>query len=312
MEHQDVTDLVQLLEPEVLGDIITFNGDGIIITDEFGLITLVNPALMNMTGFTLDDFIGNTPNIMNSGTQPKQFFTDLFEVLHTEGHWHGEIWNKKKNGELILMEETITVIRDEFGHIIHYVAIIRDNTEIRSMEDKLKEMAFRDPLTNLYNRRYFFEYFDQQIKDYNRNERPFALMVIDLDNFSDVNNTYGHDFGDNLLVKISERLTHTFKRQVDVVARHGGDEFVVLLPDIGEKKDDIYDNCEILCKKLIKSLSQPYNINGYSIKSTASIGVGYCINNCDDINDVISQADSSMYKGKRTGKNTYKIYPIIS
>jgi diguanylate cyclase (GGDEF)-like protein/PAS domain S-box-containing protein len=307
----NLLETLQQLDVEVLFGIIANNGDGILITDANKKIIAANEALARQTGYSLTEMEGSNPSMFSSGKHDAAFYQHLMDNLHADGIWHGEFINKKKNGVLYYACETISVIRNGDGDITHYVSISRDNTKVREAEIELKNLAFRDPLTGLYNRRYFFEYLETQINHLHRTGTSYAVLIMDLDDFSEINNTYGHSVGDELLISISSRLNNIFNRKSDVVARMGGDEFIAILTDIGKTPEEMYAVCESFSKRLIRSLSQPHKLGDSVIKASSSIGLAYVGSTHQDVKEIVRQADNAMYRGKKAGKNTYKIYPVL-
>lgn len=310
MCYENMIETLKQLNVDVLYDIIACNGDGILVCDQNQHIVIANPAVCKMTGYELHELIGQPYSLLDSDNHDELFYQDMFENLYFDGTWHGELWNRKRDGSVFPVCQTVSVIHNKDGSISHHVFIIRDNTKLKQYEQQLQDLAFRDPLTNLYNRRFFFEHVTSQLSQFARTNTSFAVFVIDLDNFSTINNTYGHEFGDKLLVSISARLSKIFSRKSDTVARLGGDEFVAVISNLGSTEEEVSAVCEKISKKIINSLAQPHRLDEIVTKESASIGVVYTIDNCIDIAELISQADTAMYEGKYSGKNTYKIYPV--
>lgn len=278
--------------------------EGILITDLNSRIIDVNPTFCEITGYSSEEIIGNKPSMLSSGKQSPLFYQNLWTALLDQGYWHGEIWNRRKNGELFPEILTITALKNEKDEATHYVAIFTDISEIKSQQKQLEVLAYYDPLTHLPNRTLFADRFSMAAMQSKRNNSLLAICFLDLDDFKPVNDKYGHETGDTLLVAVSERITSTL-RESDSISRQGGDEFILLLGDVYNKLQ-----IEKLLDRLLFCISQPYQIDGKSIYISVTAGVTVYPSDNSDIDTLIRHADQAMYKAKLEGKRGYNFYNI--
>ncbi|WP_163559772.1 EAL domain-containing protein [Halomonas sp. NO4] len=276
--------------------------EGIIITDAENRIEFVNPAFTHMTGFTLEEAVGRTPQILSSGRHDAAFYRQMWETLQRCGYWRGEIWNRRKSGELYLELLTITAITDDDGQITHYAALFNDITHIRENEERVRRLAYYDALTGLPNRRLLEDRLELAIRHAHRNQTRLAVIFLDLDHFKQVNDTLGHATGDELLMLLAERL-QTRLREDDTLARLGGDEFLVLLPDLDE-----IDEVTRIARRLIEAVSEPSQIGQHSFRVGASLGISLYPDDADSAEALIHEADVAMYRAKQEGRNAYRFY----
>lgn len=276
--------------------------DGISITDTDGTIIDVNPAFCRITGYRREEIIGKNPSILNSGKQDREFYAEMWQTLDKEGNWQGEVWNRKKNGEVYAEHLSISSLKDEHGHVTHYVGTFADITENLEQQKKLDMMANYDVLTQLPNRALLVDRFAQAIAHCKRSETDLAVCFLDIDNFQPVNDNLGHDVGDQLLIKVAERIKENI-REEDTISRHGGDEFVVLLGNVHTTSQ-----CEQLLERIVYSISQPFLIDEHTINISASLGVTLYPNDDADIDTLIRHADQAMYQVKLAGKNNYLMF----
>lgn len=275
--------------------------EGIIITDAKGRIEFVNPAFVHMTGYTLEEAVGRTPAMLSSGRQDAAFYRQMWTTLHADGYWRGEIWNRHKSGALYLELLTITAIHDERGTITHYAALFRDITHIRENEERIKRLAYYDPLTGLPNRRLLADRLDLAVRHAHRQQHRLAIIFLDLDHFKQVNDTLGHAAGDELLLKVSDRL-RSYLREDDTLARLSGDEFIVVL-HITE-----LDDVTRVARRLIDSVSAPLDIEGQVFRVGCSIGISFYPEDATSAQGLIRCADTAMYQAKQEGRNTYRLF----
>ncbi|OOZ14242.1 hypothetical protein BOW25_01860 [Solemya velum gill symbiont] len=205
--------------------------EAMLVTDSQGDILRVNDAFTKVTGYSREEVIGKNPNILQSGRHSADFYHDMWERINQDGCWQGEIWDRRKNGEVYPKWATITSVSDKNGQVSNYVSIFSDISSVKKAQDQILELAYYDPLTGLPNRRRLVEYLERAMVESKRSNMFGALMFIDLDNFKIINDTLGHEQGDVLLKEVANRLT-TALREVDIVARLGGDEFVVILHEL--------------------------------------------------------------------------------
>ncbi|WP_075879415.1 EAL domain-containing protein [Vreelandella massiliensis] len=276
--------------------------EGIVITDPATRIEFINPAFTHMTGYALEDVAGKTPRILSSGRQDDAFYQQMWETLKAHGYWRGEVWNRKKTGELYLELLTITAITDDNGETQHYAGLFTDITHIRENEQQVRHLAYYDVLTRLPNRRLLEDRITLAIRHAHRSKEQLAVVFIDLDHFKQVNDTLGHAVGDDLLLQVSERMQNNL-REDDTLARLGGDEFIALLPGIS-------DFAEVTCiaQRLIDTVSAPYCINNHTFRIGCSLGVSVYPDDGDTPETLIQNADAAMYRAKKEGRNTYRLY----
>lgn len=276
--------------------------EAIMLTDIKGIIVDVNPAFTDITGYARSDVLGKNPSILNSGKHGPEFYMNLWQKIHSEGFWQGEISNCRKNGEIYIELLTISSLKDENGNVLYYLGMFSDVTESKQQQDKLKFMAHYDELTQLPNRSLFADRFFQAVLHSKRNGTLLAICFLDLDNFKPVNDQYGHETGDLLLIEVAKRIRAEL-REEDTVSRQGGDEFALLFKDLMS-----IEECGPLLTRLHHSLAQPYLINGHQLTIGASSGVTVYPSDNSDIDTLLRHADQAMYKAKLAGKNRYQIF----
>ncbi len=281
--------------------------EAMVVTDANGIILRVNQAFTLLTGFSPEEAVGKTPSINRSGHHTTAFYSSMWECVLQNGGWHGEILNRKKNGDIYPAWLTITAVNDEFNATTHYIGSFTDITERKQAEEEIKHLAFYDPLTGLPNRRLLLDRLKHTIATSARTARHGALLFIDLDNFKTLNDTRGHDIGDQLLQQVAQRLSACV-REVDTVARLGGDEFVVMLEELGEKLTDAAAQAEAVGEKILAALNHPYELGPSSCHSTPSIGVTLFAKHQGTLEDLLKRADLAMYQAKAAGRNTLRFF----
>jgi diguanylate cyclase (GGDEF)-like protein/PAS domain S-box-containing protein len=274
----------------------------IMITDHNGLIRRVNPAFTQMTGYTETEVIGCTPRILNSGRQDEAFYKNMWESLTVQGCWEGELWNRRKDGVIFPVAQTVTTIRDEQASAVGYVSLLTDLTQKKRDEDEIAYRANYDPLTGLPNRNLLAERLMQALKQGRRENTRSAVMFIDLDFFKQVNDTLGHAVGDRLLQLVADRM-RVCVRETDTIARLGGDEFVILLTDI-----DAAAPASIVAEKLIAQMVEAFVIEGNEIHIGASVGITICPDDGVDVDTLFRNADLAMYRAKSKGRNNAQFF----
>lgn len=284
--------------------------EGMLITDAAGIILRVNKAFTNITGFLAIDAIGHTPKLLSSGRHDMAYYRDMWEQINSTGSWEGEIWNKRKNGEIFPEYLTITSVKDDNGIVTHYVGTFNDITADKLAADEIKLLAFYDHLTGLPNRRLLTDRISHALASSKRDGRQGALLFIDLDNFKALNDTLGHDIGDMLLKQVAQRLLSCV-REGDTVARLGGDEFVVMLEDMNACTEEAAAQTESAAGNILKALNQPYQLAGHEIHSTPSIGATLFGNVRISIDELFKQADIAMYQSKKAGRNTLRFFDPV-
>jgi diguanylate cyclase (GGDEF)-like protein/PAS domain S-box-containing protein len=281
--------------------------ESMIITDANGVILRVNKAFIDTTGYTAEEAVGQTPRLLKSGRHNADFYREMWETIHRTGKWRGEVWDRRKNGEVYPKLLSISAVKKKDGAITHYVGSHIDITERKVAEDEIKMLAFYDPLTHLPNRRLLLDRLKQALASSARSGRGGALLFIDLDNFKTLNDTLGHNIGDILLQEVAQRL-ESCVREGDTVARLGGDEFVVMLEDLSEKEIEAAAQTEAIGEKILASLIRPYQLASHDYRCTSSIGATLFNDYHQSIDELLKQADIAMYQAKNSGRNALRFF----
>ncbi|MFU8788465.1 MAG: putative bifunctional diguanylate cyclase/phosphodiesterase [Methylobacter sp.] len=277
--------------------------DAILVTDANKVILNVNRAFTQMTGYSADEVIGQKPCILSSGLHDKDFYAAVWESINRTGSWRGELWNRRKNGELYPEWIIITAVKDDTGKVKHYVASFYDITARKADEDEIRRLAFYDPLTQLPNRRLLQERLKHSIDVERREGRRLAVLMLDLDRFKAVNDSFGHLAGDELLQHVAARILARL-RDVDMLSRLGGDEFVVLLEDIAHTED-----AARVADEIIAALSHPFQLSQCSdVQIGTSIGISLYPEHGDSCDNLLSSADTALYQAKEQGRGCYAYF----
>ena len=304
---QDIT-MRKQAEAELRVAAIAFESqEGIIVTDASRQILRVNRAFTKITGYSAEEVAGKNPSLLSSGRQDAKFYAAMWDCINLTGTWQGEIWDRRRDGEIYPEYLTITAVKDTNGIISNYVATMTDITVSKKAAEEIKYLAFYDSLTGLPNRRYLMDRLQHALAASARSGRDGALLYLDLDDFKTLNDSHGHDFGDMLLQQIAERLTACV-REVDTVARLGGDEFVVMLEDLSEHSLETAAQAKTIGNKILSSLSQSYQLGHYEYLSTTSIGITLFNDHGRNIDELLKQADIAMYQAKKSGRNTLRFF----
>ncbi|TAN47524.1 MAG: EAL domain-containing protein [Methylococcaceae bacterium] len=297
---QDITERKHTEEALKIASVIyNTSSEAMLVSDANNHIVAVNPAFTKITGYTPAEVIGKNPNILNSGRHDKNFYHKMWRALEVTGSWHGEIWNRRKDGSLYAEWLSINTIYDAAGAVHQRIALISDITEKKKTDELIWRQANFDPLTNLPNRRSFREKLELALKKSHRDGIPLALFFIDLDNFKAVNDALGHDIGDQLLVDAAHRLVKCV-REVDTVARLGGDEFTILLSDVGDSR-----HVARIAQDIIKRLAEPFGLGGETARISGSIGITFYPTDAHDAETLLQYADQAMYAAKNQGRSRY-------
>lgn len=280
------------------------SNEGMIITDEDTTIIDVNRAFSDITGYTKEDAIDNTPNMLKSGEHDKEFYDEMWKSIHDNNHWQGEIVNKNKNGTLFNAHLSIVKLYDHASDTFHYLSVFTDITELVRNQDRMRHMATHDTLTGLPNRAFFLERTTHALDIAQRHDKAIAVIFIDLDNFKIINDSMGHHVGDRYLIEIAKRLNDSV-RTSDTVARLGGDEFIILLEALAHKED-----YQIVIDKIHANINATLTLEEHDFHPEASMGVIYMDKESEstDVNTLIRKADMAMYSAKEGGKNAIALY----
>ncbi len=277
--------------------------EGVLVTDTDLHITLVNRAFCDITGYTAQEVLGQSPSLLASGRHDREFFSEMWTNIKTAGHWQGEIWNRRKNGEVYPELLSISVVKNGLGQPANYVGVFADISKIKASEDRLDFLAHHDPLTRLPNRLLMNSRLEHAIEFAARSKQKLALLVIDLDRFKDVNDSYGHAMGDELLQQVADRLV-TRLRSVDTLTRLGGDEFTVLLESIAHEED-----AARVANDIIAALGEPWWLsNGVQISIGASVGISLFPEHGHRAAELFQHADAALYRAKAEGRGRYKYF----
>ena len=304
--HTDITK--QKLSDEKLklaASVFTHAGESIAITDATGMILDVNDTFSHTTGYSREEAIGKNPRILQSGRQSPEFYAEMWQALLKEGYWSGELWNRRKNGEVYVVMTTMSAVRDVNGDTTQYVSLANEITQIKKHQEQLDRIAHFDLLTNLPNRVLLSDRLFQAILQCSRHKLSLAVVFLNLDGFKAVNDAHGHDVGDELLIALSLRMKEAL-RVDDTLSRIGGDEFVAVLADLDKVED-----CEPVLKRLLLAASEPVRIGKVVVNVSASIGVTLYPQDSVDADQLIRHAVQAMYVAKQSGKNRYHLFDTV-
>ena len=303
----DITDRKQEAQDLSIAAITFESQAGIFVTDGHWKILRQNQAFSRITGFTNDELIGNSVPRLNTKLQDQTFFDGIDTALRVHKFWQGELWSKRKNGEIFPQMITLTAITDVLGNVSNYIGSFTDISRHKGYEEEIRNLAFYDPLTQLPNRRLLVDRLQHLISIRGRNDSHSAVLFIDLDNFKTLNDTRGHDAGDILLVEAANRL-QTCVRESDTVARLGGDEFVVILGELSHVREEAIRQADIVSEKIRLLLCQPYPIMDFEHHGSGSIGVCLFSGADNTVKDLFKRADTAMYEAKTSGRNAVRFF----
>jgi diguanylate cyclase (GGDEF)-like protein/PAS domain S-box-containing protein len=304
---RDITER-KAMEEQLRIAAVAFNShDGIIVTDARRTILRVNETFTQVTGYSAEEAIGKTPAMLKSGRQSGGFYRAMWEAIDREGHWEGQVWNRRKDGSVYAEWLSVTAIHDDQGKVSHYLGVFSDISEPREAQRKIMQLAFYDPLTGLPNRRLLMDRLGQAVAGGLRSGSYSALMLLDLDNFKYLNDTDGHDFGDQLLVEVAGRLG-SILRYSDTAARLGGDEFVVLLEDLNLDEVTAANYAEGVAEKLRAIMNRPFRIKERVRYCSVSIGITLFGHRMESLDPLLKQADLALYQAKDAGRNTIRFF----
>ncbi|MBS1140009.1 MAG: putative signaling protein [Proteobacteria bacterium] len=300
---QDISERLIAEERQKLAASVFDNAhEGIVITDSKGIILEVNSTFSELTGYAREEAIGKTPSMLKSGHHDPGFYREMWEKIAEDGYWRGEIWNRKKSGEIFVELLTISSVRNRKGDIANFVAIFSDITLIKQHQQRLEHLAHYDALTQLPNRMLLGDRLQLAMAQTERSGKMLAICYLDLDNFKPINDRFGHSAGDFLLIEVAQRLKSCV-RSGDTVSRLGGDEFVLLVSNL----DDVHE-CNQAINRIISALTQPFRISEHTVTISASIGVTLYPHDGSDADTLIRHADQAMYAAKQGGRNRHHLF----
>ncbi|HYD94602.1 MAG TPA: EAL domain-containing protein [Noviherbaspirillum sp.] len=301
MERSDIELVRSLAAQELAASVFHNTIEGVIITDDQGRIESVNPAFTQITGFSAEEAIGQTPRMLKSNHHDEAFYKDIWKSIAENGSWKGEIWNRRKSGEVFLESQTIQCVHSDDGHV-RYVAVFNDITEQWRKDQRIEHLAFHDSLTGAANRALLGERLRQAVGAAAESEGTLAVMMVDLDRFKNVNDSFGHDQGDELLRAVATRLQEIV-RGTDTVARLGGDEFVLLLRHPGAPEE-----IAAIAARVIDTIGAPIELAGLSLRVGASVGIAIYPADGADAASLLKSADTAMYDAKANGKGVFRFF----
>jgi len=278
------------------------SGEAMIITDANNRIQVANPAFYQLTGYSLEDVIGENPRFLSAGRTPPETYQEMWAALNQSGFWQGEIWDRDKSGTIHPKWAAISVIRDQDGLLTHHIASYTDISDRKAAEERIYRLAHHDPLTGLLNRFSLESRLEQSLMTARREGKKVAVMFIDLDRFKVINDTLGHHVGDDLLVEVAHRLKECV-RESDIVARQGGDEFVVVVTGMDDPS-----TAATVAAKISRNLAAPYVVGTHDLYSTPSIGISLYPTDGADVDELMKNADTAMYHAKDLGRNNYQFF----
>ncbi|TXH90289.1 MAG: EAL domain-containing protein [Rhodoferax sp.] len=305
---RDISEQLRAQETLRIAATVFESHEGMTVTDASNTILRVNSAFSRITGYSAQEAVGKKPSLLQSGRHAPDFYRRMHQALQTEGAWQGEIWNRRKNGEIYPEWLTISAVKNTAGSITHYVAIFIDISSRKAAENQIQQLAFYDSLTQLANRRLLQDRLNLAISSSSRHTKHNALLYIDLDNFKAINDTLGHSIGDQLLEQVASRLRRCM-REGDTVARLGGDEFVVMLEDLSSKVLEAANQAELTAEKIRSAIEQPVVLDSGTLNCTASIGVtlfGSTFRIKPE--DPLVRAELAMFHSKDSGRNAVRFF----
>jgi diguanylate cyclase (GGDEF)-like protein/PAS domain S-box-containing protein len=279
---------------------------GIMITDKYSNIVYVNSSFSAITGFSLNEIVGQKPHVLSSGKHDSLFYQSMWSNLMALNRWQGEIWNRRKTGEIYPEFLSISTIKNKDGQTEGYLGIFSDATVNKQKEEVLNYSATHDSLTQLANRTLLWRFLRQSIINASFSEKMVAILFIDLDRFKPVNDNYGHEYGDELLKLVAKRLVKSVRSE-DMVVRSGGDEFIIVLPQLPSGERAITTS-----QQVINSIAQPFSVLDKNISISSSVGISFYPTDGKEADDLIKKADSAMYEAKSKGGGTYCLAGSLS
>jgi diguanylate cyclase (GGDEF)-like protein/PAS domain S-box-containing protein len=299
---RDITECKRTEQQLRIAEAIFNIHEAIVVTDANVAIIQVNQAFEDITGYSAAEALGKNPSFLKSNLHDRKFYESMWQQLLATDNWTGEIWDRRKTGEIFPKWQSISVVRDDDEKITHYVSSFADISERKTSEARVRHLAYHDSLTGLANRFYLLENLSLALELAKRNKKRLAIILLDLDNFKIINDTLGHPTGDHLLIQVAQRLSLSV-RHSDFVARLGGDEFVIMLCDVDSSTDVAHT-----AEKILTRLSEPYHINGQELHTSPSIGICLFPDDATEDQDLIKKADVAMYHAKASGRANYQFF----
>lgn len=301
--HTDVTERKNAeIAQRLAANVFDNSYEGIMVVSPDNIVVRVNPAFTRITGYSEAEILGKSPKLLSSGRQDQSFYRSMWQSVMQDDYWRGEIWNRRKDGEIYAELLSISVLRDKQGEIQNYIGVFSDISQYKAHEAELDRIAHYDTLTGTPNRRLLSDRIEQALNRSHRTEKSMAICFLDLDGFKEVNDLYGHSVGDQLLIWVSRNI-HAVLRDMDTLARLGGDEFVILLPEIATTQE-----CSLVLERVLEAVSMPLILNEIRVNVTASIGVSLYPQDDSDGDTLLRHADQAMYLAKQNGKNRYQLF----
>ena len=287
---------------QLAASVFTHAREGIMITDPAGAIIDVNETFTLITGYSREEVLGRNPRLLSSGRHDRAFYDEFWRSLLNQDLWIGEIWNRRKSGEIYAEMQTISAVRDTEGQVKQYLSLFSDITTLKEHESRLESIAYHDALTGLPNRLLLHDRLQHAMLQTKRRKDMLALVYLDLDGFKNINDQHGHASGDALLIGVAKNIKLTL-REGDTLARLGGDEFIILLVDLYQRSD-----CEPMLERILAAAAEPVHCAGQYLQLSASLGVAYYPQAAEvDATQLLQQADQAMYRAKHEGKNRFRI-----
>ena len=289
-------------ELRLAGAVFESATEAMMVSDTSDHIVRVNPAFTAITGYQTDEVEGRTSVFLRSGRNSPSFFEAIDAQLHASGRWEGEVWHRRKNGDVYVAWLSMVSIKDPEDGREHFLSVFQDITLRKDAEEMLRHRAYYDVLTDLPNRMLFHDRLDAAFSQAKRYQRAFALLMVDLDRFKEVNDTLGHPAGDELLIEAAHRLMSCV-RESDTVARLGGDEFAIIITDMVDKLE-----ADQVAQRAVELLANPYHLDAGTTSISASVGIARYPQHGSDSEELLSHADCALYEAKESGRNTYRTF----
>ena len=305
--QRDVTQRKLAEESQRIAAVAFESQQAMFITNPQQVILRINKGFSGITGYTAEEAVGQTPRLLSSGKHGADFYAAMWECVSRSGQWHGEIWNRRKNGTVYPQQLNISTVKDAQGLLTHYVGTFSDITSTKAAEEQIESLAFTDLLTGLPNRRRLIIQLQQAMIAREREKHQCALLMVDLDNFKNLNDAIGHAQGDEVLQRVAKRLSAA-TRDGDTVARLGGDEFVVLLDHLNQDPQLALRQAQTVANKMLEALNKPYQLAGSTISCTASIGITFFGEQYEDTLEPLKRSELAMYQAKSGGRNMLRFF----